>query len=103
MRSLIWIAAVLIVRAMSGAAFALISSAAMAQQGYTIFTPGQPRTFVNPNGNGGYTVFTPGRPRTFVDPDGAGGYRVFTPGHPRTFINPSPDSRRDYYNRLLGN
>ena len=102
MRLSIWILTGLIVFAISGAAFELVSSAAMAQ-GYTIFTPGQPRTFVDPNGNGGYTVFTPGQPRTFVDPDGAGGYRVFTPGQPRTFINPSPDSRRDSYNRLLGN
>jgi hypothetical protein len=67
-----------------------VSSAAYAQQGYTIFTPGQPRTFVEPNGLGGATVFTPGQPRTFVDPTPNGGYTVFTPGQPRTFVQPNP-------------
>jgi hypothetical protein len=70
------------------AVLALLSSTAIAQQSYTVFTPGQPRTFVNPNIGGGYTVFTPGQPRTFISPpDSSGNRTVFTPGQPRTFIN----------------
>jgi hypothetical protein len=69
-------------------ALALLSNAAMAQQGYTVFTPGQPRTFVSPNIGGGYTVFTPGQPRSFISPpDSSGNRTVFTPGQPRSFIN----------------
>jgi hypothetical protein len=38
--------------------------------GYTIQTPGQPPTFVNPNPfGGGYTVTTPGQPSTFIQPN----------------------------------
>jgi len=55
---------------------------------YTIQTPGQPPTFVNPTGNGGYTVQTPGQLPTFVNPTGNGGYTVQTPGQLPTFINP---------------
>jgi hypothetical protein len=73
---------------MIGVAAAMVSSAATAQT-YTIFTPGQPKTFVYGNGNGGATVFTPGQPKTFVSPNSNGGYTVFTPGQPRTFVNPS--------------
>ena len=32
-------------------------------------TPGQGRTFVNPNGGGGYTVTTPGQGKTFITPN----------------------------------
>jgi hypothetical protein len=54
-------------------------------RGYTVTTPGQPPTFVNPNRlwrglhrydpwtttelGGGYTVTTPGQPRAFIDPN----------------------------------
>jgi hypothetical protein len=57
--------------------------------GYTIITPGEPLTFVNPNHNGGYTVITPGQPLTFINPSFNGGYSVITPGKPLTFINPT--------------
>lgn len=75
------------------------STAAMAQlNGYTVTTPGQPRSFItqSPQG-GGFTVTTPGQPRTFVQPSGPGGYTVFTPGQPRSFIQPqgSDDSDDD--------
>jgi hypothetical protein len=44
------------------ALFALVlPTYAMAQQGYTIQTPGQFPTNVNPNGVGGYTAQTPGQ------------------------------------------
>lgn len=57
----------------------------------TIFTPGQPPTFYNPNPyGGGGTVTTPGQPSTFVNPSPGGGYTVTTPGQPTTFINPNP-------------
>jgi len=64
-------------------------------QSSTIWTPGQPRTFVDPYpGGGGYIVTTPGQPRTFIDRNPNGGYTVFTPGQPRTFIDPSPLNTR---------
>jgi hypothetical protein len=69
-------------------ALALLSSTAMAQQSYTVFTPGQPRTVVTGNSSGGYVVFTPGQPRTVISPPDSNGNRtVFTPGQPRSFIN----------------
>jgi hypothetical protein len=71
----------------------LLMTAAHAQGGYTIFTPGQPLTFVNPNAGGGYVVTTPGRPTTYVDPNGGGGYTITTPGQPTTFVNPPPAFR----------
>jgi hypothetical protein len=71
--------------------FVLVTCAsAMAQGGgYTIQTPGQPRTFVSPLPNGGYTAQTPGQPTTFYNPSGHGGGTIFTPGQPRTFVSPS--------------
>lgn len=60
--------------------------------GYTIITPGEPLTFVNPNYNGGYTVITPGKPLTFINPSFKGGYTVITPGKPLTFVNPTVPS-----------
>jgi len=60
--------------------------------GYTIITPGEPPTFVNPNFNGGYTTITPGRPPTFINRNFSGGYTVITPGEPPTFINPTTPS-----------
>jgi hypothetical protein len=57
-------------------------------RGYTIQTPGQVPTFVNPSGNGGYVVQTPGQTPTFVNPTGNGGYVVQTPGQAPTIINP---------------
>jgi len=40
------------------------------------------------------TIWTPGQPRTFVDPyPGGGGYIVTTPGQPRTFIDRNPQRR----------
>ncbi len=59
------------------------------QGGYTIVTPGQPPTFVNPNYNGGYTVTTPGQPPMFMNRTFNGGYTVIAPGEPPTFINPT--------------
>ena len=59
------------------------------QHGYTIITPGEPPTFVNPNFNGGYTAITPGESPTFIDRSFNGGYTVITPGQPPTFINPT--------------
>jgi hypothetical protein len=53
------------------ALFALVlPTYAMAQQGYTIQTPGQFPTNVNPNGVGGYTAQTPGQLPTYVQPNG---------------------------------
>ena len=73
---------------MCAVVIALFGTPVMAQ-GYTVFTPGQPRTFIHENSNGGYTVFTPGQDRTFVSPPHSDGSRtVFTPGQPRTFISP---------------
>jgi hypothetical protein len=57
-------------------------------QGYTITTPGQMPTYVNPNGAGGYTMTTPGQMPTYVNPNGAGGYTVTTPGRMPSYINP---------------
>ncbi len=59
------------------------------ESGYTIITPGEPTTFVNPNFNGGYTAITPGEPPTFINPSFNGGYTLITPGEPPTFINPT--------------
>ena len=59
------------------------------QGGYTIVTPGEPPTFVNPNYNGGYTAITPGEPPTFINRSFNGGYTVITPGQPPPFINPT--------------
>jgi hypothetical protein len=58
----------------------------------TIFTPGQPPTFYNPNPNGGGGAFTtPGQPQTFYNPNPiGGGGTLTTPGQPTTFINPNP-------------
>jgi hypothetical protein len=63
--------------------------------GYTVTTPGQPPTFVNPNAyGGGYTATTPGGPTTFINPNPyGGGYTVTTPGQQPTFINPNPYAR----------
>jgi hypothetical protein len=71
-------------------AWAIATSHTALAQGTTIWTPGQPRTFVEPNGYGGATVFTPGQPRTFIDRTGDDSYTVFTPGQPRTFIQTAP-------------
>jgi hypothetical protein len=68
---------------------AVAFASAASAQGYTINTPGQPPTFVNPSGNGGYVVSTPGRQPTFVNPTGNGGYVAQTPGQNPTFINPT--------------
>ena len=57
--------------------------------GYTITTPGQPPTFVNPNIGGGYTEITPGRSPTFINPNMGGGFTVITPGQPPSFIRPN--------------
>ncbi|HVA69068.1 MAG TPA: hypothetical protein VNF45_07115 [Candidatus Binataceae bacterium] len=57
--------------------------------GYTIVTPGEPPTFVNPNYNSGYTAITPGAPPTFINRSFNGGYTVLTPGEPPTFVNPT--------------
>jgi hypothetical protein len=75
----------------TAAAFIVLGCGGAAAQngGYVINTPGQPLTFVNPNGNGGLTIITPGRPLTFVNPTPNGGAIVNTPGQPLTFINPS--------------
>jgi hypothetical protein len=59
------------------------------ESGYTIITPGEPPTFVNPNYNGGYTAITPGEPPRFIDRSFDGGYTVITPGRPPTFIKPT--------------
>jgi len=59
------------------------------ERGYTVITPGEPPTFVNPNYNGGYTAITPGEPPTFINPSFNGGYTIITPGEPPTFINPT--------------
>jgi hypothetical protein len=63
--------------------------------GYTVTTPGQGTTFVNPNPIGdGYAITRPGQPTTFVNPNPlGGGYTVTTPGQPTTFINPNPLGR----------
>src|SRR5579883_1847583 len=58
-------------------------------QGYTIISPGEPPTFVNPNFNGGYTAITPGEPPTFINRSFNGGYTVITPGEAPAFINPT--------------
>jgi len=60
-------------------------------RGYTVMSPGQPPTFINPNPfGGGYTVTRPGQTSTFVNPNPiGGGYTVTTPGRPSTFINPN--------------
>ena len=60
-------------------AWASTTSHTALAQGTTIWTPGQPRTFVQPNGYGDATVFTPGQPRTFIDRTGDDSYTVFTP------------------------
>ncbi len=59
--------------------------------GYTIITPGQPPTFVNPNGAGGYTAITPGYPPTFVNRTPMG-WTILTPGRPPTWILGDPRS-----------
>lgn len=59
------------------------------ESGYTIITPGEPPTFVNPSYNGGYTEITPGEPPTFINRNFNGGYTAITPGEPPTFINPT--------------
>jgi hypothetical protein len=61
------------------------------ESGYTIITPGEPPTFVNPNYNG-YTAITPGEPPTFINRNFNGGYTVITPGEPPTFIDPTVPS-----------
>jgi len=60
--------------------------------GYTINTPGQMPTFVNPSGNGGYIVNTPGQMPSIVNPNYTGGYTVVTPRQMPTFINPATPS-----------
>ena len=59
------------------------------ESGYTIITPGELPTFVNPNYNGGYTAMTPGEPPTFINRSFNGGCTLITPGQPPTFINPT--------------
>jgi hypothetical protein len=82
------------------AAIALIAvsfgSAAYAQYhpyhpgtGYTIQTPGQLPTYVNPNFGGGYTIQTPGQLPSYVNPNFGGGYTVQTPGQLPTYISPN--------------
>lgn len=71
----------------------VLPMSAMAQQGYTIQTPGQYPTYVNPNGVGGYTVQTPGQMPSYVNPNGAGGYTVQTPGQFPTYVQPNGPAR----------
>jgi hypothetical protein len=76
------------------ALFALVlPTYALAQQGYTIQTPGQLPAYVNPNGGGGYTVQTPGQLPTYVNPNGGGGYTVQTPGQLPTYVQPNAPAR----------
>jgi hypothetical protein len=65
----------------------LVGTVAASAQGYTINTPGQMPTFVNPNGNGGYIVNQPGQMPKFINATGNGNYVVNTPGQMPTFIN----------------
>ncbi len=57
-------------------------------RGYTIQTPGQLPTYVNPSFGGGYTVQTPGQLPTYLTPNFGGGYTVQRPGQLPTYINP---------------
>lgn len=73
-------------------AFAIVAAAspAFAQYGgYTINTPGQLPTHVNPTFGGGYTINTPGQLPTQVNPTFGGGYTVNTPGQLPTTITPT--------------
>jgi hypothetical protein len=56
---------------------------------YTIQTPGQMPTYVNPTPGGGYTVQTPGQMPTYINPNPGGGYTVNRPGQMPTYIRPN--------------
>jgi len=56
-------------------------------RGYTIQTPGQLPTYVNPSFGGGYTVQTLGQLPTYITPNFRGGYTAQRPGQLPTYIN----------------
>ena len=67
----------------------ICTTGAFAQySGYTIQTPGQLPTYVNPTPNGGYTMQRPGQLPTYANPTPNGGYTMQTPGQLPTYINP---------------
>jgi hypothetical protein len=67
---------------------------------YSVMTPGQMPSYVNPNGGGGYTIMTPGQQPTYVNPSGGGSYTVITPGQMPTYI--TPNGGNSYGNQRTG-
>jgi hypothetical protein len=49
-------------------------------------TPGRPRTYMIPRGNGSYVI--PGQRPTYVTPRGNGTYTIQSPGHPPQYLTP---------------